>query len=264
MDEAIHSLNPNTRTELSVSVAKMGFPKSKPRFLSSSIIQMAGPVFFFCPPMLVFIILLNQIVHEKETKLRQGMNIMGLSDSMFWLSWFITAEILFAIVAVLVILAGVIARFEFFTNVSLGVNFLAFFLFSSAMTPVIFICSTIVSTTKQANLLGFFIFLTGLFLQMIFTNVAIYYWYSPDAWPIWLFLFNFYPPFNFAKCCADFILLAYPSYSFATHEYSQGSGYYWWNLSETVYVPLINIDAPATIFSFFYLPVNMAIFMLIA
>ena len=42
---------------------------------------MAGPVFFFCPPMLVFIILLNTIVNEKEKKLRQGMNIMGLSVS---------------------------------------------------------------------------------------------------------------------------------------------------------------------------------------
>jgi len=39
---------------------------------------MAGPVFFFCPPMLVFIILLNHIVKEKELKLRQGMKIMGL------------------------------------------------------------------------------------------------------------------------------------------------------------------------------------------
>lgn len=45
------------------------------------VIQMAGPVFFFCPPMLVFIILLNTIVNEKEKKLRQGMNIMGLSVS---------------------------------------------------------------------------------------------------------------------------------------------------------------------------------------
>ena len=59
---------------------------------------------------------------------------------------------------------------EFFTNVKFGINFLAFFLFSSAMTPVIFLCSTIASTTRQANLIGFFMFLSGLFLQMIFTN----------------------------------------------------------------------------------------------
>lgn len=56
--------------------------------------------------------------------------------------------------------------------------------------------------------------------------VAIYYWYSPDAPKYWLWLFNCYPPFNFAKTCADFILLAYPSYSFGSHTFDVAEGKY--------------------------------------
>ena len=79
VDEVVHGLDPDVSTTLTSKISTMGFPKSKPRFLANSIIQMAGPVFFFCPPMLIFIVTLNQIVREKELKLRQGMNIMGLS-----------------------------------------------------------------------------------------------------------------------------------------------------------------------------------------
>ena len=56
--------------------------------------------------------------------------------------------------------------------------------------------------------------------------VAIYYWYSPDAPKYWLWLFNCYPPFNFAKTCADFILLAYPSFSFGSHTFDVAEGNY--------------------------------------
>jgi hypothetical protein len=91
------------------------------------VIQMAGPVFFFCPPMLIFILLLNQIVREKELRLRQGMNIMGLSDSMFWLSWFITAEILACISTALIVGVGWIVQLgSYFLCLAFGVFKLTF------------------------------------------------------------------------------------------------------------------------------------------
>ena len=132
------------------------------------------------------------------------------------------------------------------------------------MVPVTFLCSTLVSTTKQSSLLGFFVFLSGLFLQLIFTNVAIYYWYSPDSPHIWVFLFNFYPPFNFAKCCADYILKAYPAYSFDANSFSSGTRFYWSDLVDDVYVPLIDITVQPTIYSFYYLLFNMGFYAIVA
>jgi hypothetical protein len=51
-----------------------------------------GTLFFFFPPMILTFIMLYQIVQEKENHLRMGMNLMGLKSSMFWLSWFATAQ----------------------------------------------------------------------------------------------------------------------------------------------------------------------------
>ena len=94
--------------------------------------------------------------------------------------------------------------------------------------------------------------------------VAIYYWFSPDAPPIWLRLFNLYPPFHFAKCCADFILLAYPTYSLESNKYYPGTGYHWADLIEPVYVPMLNISVQPTIYSFAYLAGNTVLLSLIA
>lgn len=46
--------------------------------LSDTIVQSLGAVFFFCSAMVIFINVLNQIVTEKEMKLRHGMEVMGL------------------------------------------------------------------------------------------------------------------------------------------------------------------------------------------
>jgi hypothetical protein len=47
--------------------------------------------------MFTFMILLSQIVTEKERKLRMGMQMMGLKDSMFWLSWLAYAAVIQAL-----------------------------------------------------------------------------------------------------------------------------------------------------------------------
>lgn len=41
------------------------------------------------PLMIVFLRMTHSIVYEKEKKLREGMKIMGLSNTSFYLSWII-------------------------------------------------------------------------------------------------------------------------------------------------------------------------------
>ena len=103
IDEAFYSVNMPDSSKIDITISSMGFPATKPRFLTSSglcspfctgkliaflltlpvfpflVVQIIGPVFFYCPPMFLFILLLNEIVDEKQKKLRQGMKVMGLS-----------------------------------------------------------------------------------------------------------------------------------------------------------------------------------------
>lgn len=39
--------------------------------------------------MFCFVIIIYQIVYEKERHLKQGMKLMGLKSSVYWSSWFI-------------------------------------------------------------------------------------------------------------------------------------------------------------------------------
>lgn len=101
IDEALYSVNTPDQAKINISISCMGFPATKPRFLTTSglyllwppihlnliplfmftflVVQIVGPVFFYCPPMFLFILLLHEIVDEKQKKLRQGMKVMGLS-----------------------------------------------------------------------------------------------------------------------------------------------------------------------------------------
>ena len=43
-----------------------------------------------------------QIIHEKEKKIREGMSIMGMKDSSFYLSWIAYYLIVYLILALLI------------------------------------------------------------------------------------------------------------------------------------------------------------------
>ena len=66
--------NPDARIE----VNSTGYPESDPRFVSNSVVSNGGAFWFYCPPMFTFMILVDQIVSEKEKRLRLGMRTMGL------------------------------------------------------------------------------------------------------------------------------------------------------------------------------------------
>jgi hypothetical protein len=80
LDEAIISTlnDPSATITADISINVKDWPLIAPTVLSDTIVQQLGPVFFFCSEMLIFINVLNQIVTEKELKLRHGMEVMGL------------------------------------------------------------------------------------------------------------------------------------------------------------------------------------------
>ncbi|KNC47836.1 ATP-binding cassette transporter [Thecamonas trahens ATCC 50062] len=62
-------------------------PFAHPELISYDVVGELGPAFFFAALMFNFVIQLGRVVAEKEAKLREGMNIMGLKSSSYWLSW---------------------------------------------------------------------------------------------------------------------------------------------------------------------------------
>ena len=60
-----------------------------PAFQVSSFVGQIAPLFLLGCAMFPFVIQMNEIVLEKEQKLRQVLSSMGLTEVAYWLSWHI-------------------------------------------------------------------------------------------------------------------------------------------------------------------------------
>jgi ATP-binding cassette subfamily A (ABC1) protein 3 len=104
--------------------------------------------------------LIRGIVVEKETKIREGMRMMGLSDAALFTAWYITYGILFLIIAFFI---AVTTGLTFFSNSDGGLIFLYFFLFGCTAISLCFLLSTFFSKAKLASAVGAVIFIAAFF-----------------------------------------------------------------------------------------------------
>lgn len=61
-------------------------------------------VYTILPLIVIYLRMIYGIVLEKEKKIREGMKIMGLKDSSFYLSWIIFYALIYLVVSIIVTL----------------------------------------------------------------------------------------------------------------------------------------------------------------
>ena len=99
--------------------------------------------------------LLNLLVMEKETKIKDSLVIIGLKRSMFWCSWIIIYGIIISISA---ILATMIMTFtSLYTYIHWSVLITTIFIYGLSCCCISFILSTLIEKSKAANITGVFI-----------------------------------------------------------------------------------------------------------
>eukprot|EP01100_Stratorugosa_tubuloviscum_P006213 TRINITY_DN268_c0_g1_i3.p1 TRINITY_DN268_c0_g1~~TRINITY_DN268_c0_g1_i3.p1 ORF type:complete len:717 (-),score=265.29 TRINITY_DN268_c0_g1_i3:461-2569(-) len=240
---------------ISFTAATKEYPRVTQKTGFDDAVQTYGILFFFCGMMFNFVIILYQLVQEKELKLKQGMKVMGLKLGPFWLSWFITGMFVNIVSVLIMIGFGYVFKFAFFQLTDFGVLFVGFFLFGTAMLQVAFFVSCLLSSAKQAISIGMMLFIIGSVIQLFLSVpdfVAFLYGYKPAAKAIRGILF-LYPPFNFAKFIGDVALRSYE----ITGVF--GPGYSWQNIIITVPYGSYTYTA-CTLQSFYLLLLNALIY----
>ena len=111
-------------------------------FTDANIVSLVGSFYYALGPCVTFVIILTEVVKEKEMKLRQGLNVVGLSHISYWLHWLITGMFFSAITSLMSILAGLACQFDLFYNADFFIVWFLFFIFSIAMILLAFIIST--------------------------------------------------------------------------------------------------------------------------
>ncbi|KAJ3117495.1 ATP-binding cassette sub- A member 1 [Phlyctochytrium bullatum] len=237
LDEAIiTNLNGGSR-DATLDVQMKDWPLVAATTVSDSIVQALGPVFFFCTTMVIFINVLQQIVSEKETKLRLGMEMMGLKPSVYWFSHYISTTLLVLVNSFLTVIFGLIFQFSAFKNTNFGVLWITFFLFGESMVMFAFFLTTFIRQSRVAVLLGIFLFVIGLlFESFVFSDGQLgYIWFaptiiSPTVWKVLAVI----PFFNFGKIFLDITTLTTGKLDDLTQTFIPGPGFPWSQLYEKI------------------------------
>lgn len=161
------------------------------------------------PPTITFFVVLTEVVKEKEERLRLALRMMGMRTLMFWLSWLLYGAAFVSMSTLVLMVSGWAAGMDFFTNSDPAVVYVLFLCFGLAMVMLAFLLSTLISSQKTAQTVGYSFILCGFVLQTIICSAyggLIDLLFMPDVapWVRWVkWCLQFYPPFNFSKAYYD-------------------------------------------------------------
>ena len=153
--------------------------------------------------MFLFLLIQGEIVREKEYRLRLGLIIIGISNTMYWLSWIITSFILTLFLSVYTIIVGYIFAFPFFTNTNFLVLLMMFLYFTMAMQFLSLFISTLVSSLNSSNSVSYAFVLFSVVIELFISSpglMAVLYKNNLPGWVTYfIHIMYIYPPFNYSK-----------------------------------------------------------------
>ena len=155
-------------TQLPIDVRQFPYPK----YTSVTFVQ---NLTLILPIILVFSfiftagIITKEIVQEKETRLRESMKMMGLSNWVNWLAWFVKQFIFMAIVVLCVTL--LLRYCSIFIHSNILIIFIWYILYIIYMISLAFLISTFFTSSRIALLVSFLVwFMTFFPYFFLFTN----------------------------------------------------------------------------------------------
>eukprot|EP01133_Synstelium_polycarpum_P009772 gene9772-11411_t len=170
-----------------------------PKTKSYNIVTDLGSIFFFASLMFQFVLMLQDMVLEKETKLKEGMRMMGLKEISYYVSWFLTYSVYVILNVFLLIASGWIFQFAFFKRNDFGTYFFLFLFFGISIICFAFFLSACLRKSQTATFLGFFLFILFSILQAFIPNLL---YIEGKPYEIQA-LFSLFSPIVFAKGLTD-------------------------------------------------------------
>lgn len=262
-----------TAANFSFTITFKDFPETLLRISQLSIANQSGGTLYFIPPMIIFFVLLTDIVAEKETKLRVGMKMMGLSNAAYWASWYTHGLMFVLLVTGIQYLAGLACGYTFFTHSNAFAVLALFWTFGIAMLTVAFFLSTVISSTKTAQTVGYAIILVGFVFQSVLNSLngllVDFMWLRGAAtWIVAVrYILSSYPPFNLAKAWSDISALSSAIPSFSEGMIVDGPGFHWSDMYKYRVVldtSKLYVASPPPANSYYTLLINILIFGVLA
>ena len=192
-------------------------------------VDVNGAIYFFLPILLYFIITVNELLTEKERRLRIGVSIMGMTHSIYWLSAILTQMCLSASVVLIQLTLGVLLDYDIFVKTPIPVSFVFYFTSFMCIQFVAIFISTVVADPRQGYTIAYGFVLFSLVLESFFaTNIFIQFLYAnTKSVSIWIFklILNLYPAFHYSKIYIDISQQAATSLNVQDSFWQKGPGF---------------------------------------
>ena len=234
MDNAILNYQAKKKgfQEILIELIIQSFPQPVNRFIKGfDPVAVNGPLYFFIPPMLIFGLLVSEIVKEKELRLRNGLSVIGVSASAFWISWFIIALIFSFLATNSLILSAFLFNFDVFIQTPYFIMLNLFVLFTMTMMMFGFMLSTMITSVKLSYTISYSFLLGGLVLQTFLTSQELMKLFHIVDLPDWVppvrYALHWYPPFNFSKIFGDIAAKSGSLPNRHERKWVKGPGYTW-------------------------------------
>ena len=109
-------------------------------------------IFFSVLPLIVAYLRMNsRILTEKEKKIREGMKIMGMQDSSFYLSWITWYMMIYTIISIAV---TIILKLSIYTNSDITLIFIWYWLFCMTLIAQCLFVTSFFTNAKLGNILA--------------------------------------------------------------------------------------------------------------
>lgn len=123
--------------------------------------------FLVLPLIVVFLRMSSSILTEKENKIREGMKIMGMQDSSFYLSWISWYMIIYTIISILVTLILIGSVYK---NSNFLLIFVWHWLFSMTLIAQSLFITAFFTNAKLGNIVAMVFFLVMYLFKFIISG----------------------------------------------------------------------------------------------
>ncbi|KXZ51851.1 hypothetical protein GPECTOR_11g29 [Gonium pectorale] len=145
----------------------MSFPKLAFK-LKLDFSVLLGPLFYTWVIQMLMPSLLQQLVYEKEKRLRMMMKMHGLGDGAYWLVTYLWYLMLYIAYMIFFVVFGSLIRLKIFTTNSYTLQAVLYFIFGNNMIAFMFCLSSLFSSSRTATVVAFlYVFASGLIGELL-------------------------------------------------------------------------------------------------
>ena len=175
-------------------------------YQNDSVPKWAGGSIVAIGVLVLTLLAMQLLAHEKQNRLIGIMRIMGLKESTYWFAWLGTWILLAMIASLIATGMGKISQLQVFEFCDFGIHFMALTLYIVAMCAISMLFASFIHRQLILNIVGFLIFFAAVMSNAFFGGLLANMVYRPDLAGYLTIIFYIFPWFHYSKIWSDILL----------------------------------------------------------